>query len=107
MFDRILDQFGDNTTPLALQKASSRLASIRNSNTLNSCLFTFGSSLGAKGGKIPCQPSTVSRRSEGLSRGRGTVGKGRRPQGAPSLKPKRKRNLAENIRANQANAKSH
>ena len=105
--NHVLDQFGDSSTSLALQKASSRLRGIRNSNTLNSFLFTLGSSLGVKGGKIPCQPSSVSRRSDGLSRGRGTVGKGRRPKELPVQKAKRKRNLAENVRANQANAKSH
>ena len=103
----VFDQFGDNSTTQALLKATQRVKSIRNANTLNSFLFTFGSSLGVKGGKIPCQPSSVSRRSEGMSRGRGTVGKGRRPKGAPEQREKRKRNLAENIRANQAIAKSH
>ena len=95
----------------ALRKAISRMEKLRNANSVNTALHTFASECSMKRGrgtgKIPVQPSSRARRRAGLSRGAATVGKGRPSSSLPSKKPKRKRNLAQNISSNVANAKSH
>ena len=101
----------DSNTVQALKKAIIRLKSVKNSNTLNSSLFMFGSNVGVKrngGGMIPVQPSAIQRRQAGLSRGRRPLGKsGRKPNCLPEKKVKRPHDLGLNISKNRANAKSH
>ena len=106
-----VEYHADDNTVQALKKAVLRLKSVKNSNTLNSSLFMFGSSVGIKrsgGGMIPVQPSAIQRRQAGLSRGKRPLGKsGRKPNCLPEKKAKRPHNLALNIKENRANAKSH
>ena len=95
----------------ALRKAIARMDKLNNANSVNTALHTFASECvvkrGGGTGKIPVQPTSRARRRAGLPRGAATVGKGRPPSTLPPKKPKRKRNLAENVLLNVANAKSH
>ena len=104
-------RFGNSDTFAALTKACSRLSNINNPNTLNSFLHTMGSTVtprhGKSGSMIPCQPTSISRRGPGVSRGAASVHKGRRPDSLPVKKAKRARNLALAIATNHAKGKSH
>ena len=101
---------GDDNTVDAFKKAVSRIRSMKNSNTLNSSLSTFGSFMRVRkhgGGMIPVQPTAIQRRQIGVSRGKRPLGKGRRPSDLRAKRLKRPHNLALNIKENRANAKSH
>lgn len=103
-------RFEDQQTLEGMEKLLSRLNSVRTSNQLNSLLHCTGSVSmhGAGRGKIPCQPTSVARRSDGMPRGAAPIGKGRKRKGCHIDKAmKRERNLALNISLNQPNAKSH
>lgn len=83
--------------------------SVTSTNGFNSQLHSIGSAVrsgGAGRGKIPCQPTSISRRANGRPRGAAALCKGRRPAGAATASSKRTRNLAENVKKNLANAKS-
>ena len=95
--------WGDEATPAALDKLNHRLRSSLSSNHFNTILHTTNSSVksgGAGRGKIPCQPTSISRRSAGTPRGAAALCKGRRPT-------KRPHNLARSVLLNVANAKLH
>ena len=103
--------FGTSRSKEGMQKVMDRLCKIKTSNMFDSFLHSWGSGLGLTKGRksqIKVQPTSVSRRRPGLSRGASTVGKGRPALNASEKKGlKRKRNLALNIALNQPNAKSH
>lgn len=101
--------YGNSETRLSLQRFFQRIKSVKTSNQLNSLLNCAGSSVryGAGRGKIPCQPTSLARRSPGMPRGAAPIGKGRRPAAAQSSKPKRPRNLAHSVACNITNAKPH
>ena len=96
-------KFNTSEVDSAVQVFSSRSRNIKNAAQLESFLRTAGSSLFLRNGslrrKILCQPTAVSRRRSGQSRGRGRLLHG----GGI----KRRRNLATNIKKNQPNAKIH
>ena len=104
-----IHEHGNEETVEAVKKFLSRLKSIRNSNSLNSFLYSAGSTLGARRGhsrgKIPVQPTSTERRRAGMPRGASTVGRGRPPALAPTKKLKRKHNLALNINDNVPSAR--
>lgn len=104
-------KFGNEDSVAALKMFVQRLRSVKTSNQFNSFLHTVGVGVcvqrGAGRGKIPVQPTSITRRSEGMPRGATPLGKGRRPLHCNMPKAKRPRNLAENVRNNVANAKSH
>lgn len=104
-------KFGNEDSVSALKMFVQRLRSVKTSNQFNSFLHTVGVGVcvqkGAGRGKIPVQPTSITRRSEGMPRGATPLGKGRRPLHCNMPKAKRPRNLAENVRNNVANAKSH
>ena len=105
---------GDGLTEASAQKMIQRLKRTRTGAQLSTSLCTFGSDVVFAGGsrqKIRCQPTSVARRREGVSRGvsRGAapVATGRPPK-TPHIKArKRAHNLAANVAQNRANAKSH
>ena len=101
-------KYGDADTLLAIKKFKERLCSVKSTNQLNSFFYATGSSMkkGAGRGKIPCQPTSIARRSPGMPRGSATIGKGRRPSTLAS-RSKRLHNLAHNVKSNVANAKAH
>ena len=102
--------FATNRTKEGMQKVMDRLGKIKTPNMFDSFLHSFGSGLGLTKGRksmIKVQPTSVSRRRPGLSRGASTAGKGRPPSNAAEKRAKRKRDLALNISLNQPNAKSH
>lgn len=105
------EKFGNEDSVSALKMFVQRLRSVKTSNQFNSFLHTVGVGVcvqkGAGRGKIPVQPTSIARRSEGMPRGATPLGKGRRPLNCNMPKAKRPRNLAENVRNNVANAKSH
>lgn len=96
--------FGNKDSIPALDRFIQRTNSIQSTNQFTSCALRSG---GAGRGKIPCQPTSISRRSTGRPRGAAPLCKGRRPAGAAAPPSKRPRNLALNIQNNVANAKSH
>lgn len=102
-------KYGNADTLLGIKKFIGRLSFIKSANQLNSFLNITGSSVkkGAGRGKIPCQPTSIARRSPGMPRGAATIGKGRRPLTTLTSRPKRPHNLAHNVKSNVANAKSH
>lgn len=104
-------ELGDADTRMALQRYLQRVQSLKTTNQLNTFLNSAGSVSirhgGAGRGKIPCQPTSIARRSTGMPRGAAPIGKGRRPAAALSSKPKRPRSLSCNVERNVANAKSH
>ena len=103
-----LCEYGNESTVEAINKFVDRLKKVRNPSSLNSFLFSAGSSLGAKRlsrGKIPVQPTSTERRRAGMPRGASTVGRGRPPALAPTKKLKRKHNIALNIAENVPGAK--
>ncbi|KAK4316160.1 hypothetical protein Pmani_012669 [Petrolisthes manimaculis] len=103
-------QFGNEDSLEPLNKIIQSMNSVHSTNQFNSRLHCIGSAVrtgGAGRGKIPCQPTSISRRSNGRPRGTAPLCKGRRPAGATTAAAKRPRNLAQNIKNNLANAKSH
>ena len=98
-------------TEAALKRVLQLVNSLTTPNALNSFLSVLGSSArsgGAGRGKIPCQPTSVARRSAGTPRGAASLCKGRRPTAIASLsQSKRPHNLSLNVRNIQANGKSH
>lgn len=102
-------RYGNSDTLMGIQKFLGRLKFIKTTNQLNSFLNVTGSTMrkGAGRGKIPCQPTSIARRTPGMPRGAATLGKGRRPSTTQASRPKRPHNLAYNVKSNVANAKSH
>ena len=103
--------FATSWSKEGMQKVMDRLCKIKTSIMFDSFLHSWGSGLGLTKGRksqIKVQPTSISRRRPGLSRGASTVGKGRPALNASEKKGlKRKRNLALNVALNQPNAKSH
>lgn len=102
----------DDDVLAGLHKFIRKLKTVKTSNQLTSVFCNAASSgvgrIGAGRGKIPCQPTSVARRSIGMPRGAAPMGKGRKRKGNVIDKAaKRQRNLSLNVSQNQANAKSH
>ena len=108
-FVTVSTKYGNADTLPSLKKFIGRIRSIKSTNQLNSFLNSMGSYVkkGAGRGKIPCQPTSIARRSPGMPRGAATIGKGRRPSKTLTSRSKRPHNLAHNVKSNVANAKSH
>ena len=104
----VVQQYGNEDTAVAMEKLQKALGAVKTSNQLNNLLHTLASTTkrGAGRGKIPCHPTTIARRKPDRPRGAAPLSKGRRPNGV-TAKAKRPRNLAANVSANVANAKSH
>lgn len=102
-------KYGNADTLIGIKKFKDRLRLIKSTNQLNSFLNIMGSSMkkGAGRGKIPCQPTSIARRPPGMPRGAATIGKGRRPSASSTPRSKRPHKLAQNVKSNVANAKSH
>lgn len=79
-------KFRDGNTLGAINAFRKRLANNRTSSQLNCFLYSAGSSSvavpGTGRGKIPCQPTSVSRRRIGMLRGAAPTGKGRKRTGS-------------------------
>lgn len=111
LFSDTLHRLGDNTSRTSIEAFMKKVKVLKSTNHLNSFLHSCGSLFklsGAGRGKIPCQPTSVSRRSIGMPRGAAPLGKGRKRKADLLVKAaKRRRNLALNVLQNQPNAKSH
>jgi len=91
-----------------LQKAVCRLKSISSASSFASFLHNPGFARRYRSGAaIRVQPTALSRRRPGVTRGSKRSASGRPPSGTGGARPKRRRCLALNIRANVPNAKSH
>lgn len=91
------------------QKVIKRLKSIKTKTSWESFLNTAGSSISLRHRTnltIKVQPTSISRRKVGTTRGCKRLTIGRPPKEEPKPR-KRKRNLAANVAKNQTNAKSH
>ena len=98
------------TAVTALQCFKSRLILCKSEEQLLSALNNFGSHSWRKnaGRKIQCQPSTVSQQRIGVPRCAAPLSRGRpSKQLGATIRTKRRRKLAENIKYNKSNAKSH
>ena len=94
----------------ALIKFKDKLTHCRTNEQFLSAVQKFGPEIRHRnsGKKIMCQPTAISRRPAGVSKGAAPLSRGKRPNGTNSNKrKKRARNLAASIKINVANAKSH
>ncbi|XP_064109014.1 uncharacterized protein LOC135217211 [Macrobrachium nipponense] len=69
---RVSARYRNSSTDLELKKFLRRLDSVKTANRMNSLLHCTGSAIrngGAGRGKIPCQPTSITRRSTGRPRG--------------------------------------
>ncbi|KAK4316189.1 hypothetical protein Pmani_012697 [Petrolisthes manimaculis] len=90
-------QFGNEDSLEPLNKIIQSMNSVHSTNQFNSRLHCIGSAVRTGG----------AGRGNGRPRGTAPLCKGRRPAGATTAAAKRPRNLAQNIKNNLANAKSH
>jgi len=98
----------DKTCQMALRKAVVRLKSISTASAFASFLHGGGFRRYRAGATIHVQPTAVSRRRPGVTRGSKRLACGRPPLGSSHQKAKRRRHcLVENIAASVPNAKSH
>ncbi|XP_066958989.1 uncharacterized protein [Macrobrachium rosenbergii] len=101
--------YGDELTVGDIEKLTNRFRNVRTSDQLHSLFQCTGAALPCVGrGKIPCQPTSIARRQQGMPRGAAPITKGRKRKGNLIHKTlKRQRNLSLNISQNVMNAKSH
>jgi len=99
------------TLPLPiLKKIGNRLKHIKNTSqfaNLMCLLSTASSSINKRKGQIKVQPTSISRRKTGVTRGSRKINAGRRPISQGKTIKKRPHNLSYNIGQNQLNAKCH
>lgn len=98
-------------SPMHIRLFMQRLQRVQTTGQLASFLCTQGSSIPlhhSRRARIRVQPTSVSRRADGVTRGAKRLPVGRPPNtDAGCCRPKRPRNLAYNISKCQPNAKSH
>jgi len=103
------DQFGSSTS--GWSRVLRRLGNVHTATQWESLLHTFGSAVPLRRhprAAIRVQPTAISRRIPGVSRGSKRRACGRPASAdAPRHKAKRPRNLGYNVLQNQPNAKSH
>ncbi|GBN19422.1 hypothetical protein AVEN_270188-1 [Araneus ventricosus] len=112
--EKLLRLIGDgfekfHSSEQALEKAVTRLEKITSEGQWETMLATLGSNVPLRrkaGVAIRVQPTSIARRSIGVTRGSKRVASGR-PSNGSQVSKKRKHNLSENVRLNQPNAKKH
>lgn len=97
--------------PLILKKIGNILSHVKNTSqfaNLMCSLSSASSNINRRKGQIKLQPTSISRRKTGVTRGSRKINSGRRPssQGKNIIK-KRPHNLKYNVAQNQMNAKNH
>ena len=97
------------TSDGALDKYIRRMQMVQTQSQWETFLHTGGHAVPLQRhcGQIKVQPTSISRRSAGVSRGCKRLPSGRPPQGWKKQRPKRPHNLALSIKCNRPNAKSH
>lgn len=103
-------KYNRETSSAVLQKCIDRLKKVKSSRTWESFLSTAGNNISLRHrtrATIRVQPTTISRRKPGITRGSKRLPVGRPLKSDKQNKFKRKRNLGENVRLNVPNAKSH
>lgn len=103
-------KYNRETSSAVLQKCIDRLKKVKSSRTWESFLSTAGNNISLRHrtrATIRVQPTTISRRKPGITRGSKRLPVGRPLNSDKQKKFKRKRNLGENVRLNVPNAKSH
>jgi hypothetical protein len=96
-----------------IAKLTKAMAKIKTESNLIDAIVKFTAAVSSsqrRGGKIKVQPTSVSRRREGVSRGSRRIAAGRPPSHAATAAAriaKRSHKLSRNITANVAHAKSH
>lgn len=94
-----------------LEKLCTRLKNIQNSQQFVGFIHSVNktaASLNRRRGKIGVQPTSISRRKQGVTRGSKRVPSGRRPKEYVTKgKPKRLNNLGKNLSNNVMNSKRH
>lgn len=98
--------YGSSST--GITKLELRLKKIKSKGQWENCLHAAGNCVPLRnrdGATIKVQPTTIARRSAGVTKGSKRLLAGRPPLGGNTKK--RKRNLNQNINCNQPNAKSH
>lgn len=102
------DKFG--STNESLKIFLKKLGNVKTKNSWETFLSTCGKQISlrhADKAKIRVQPTWISRRRPGVTRGSSRLVVGRPANNENIKKIKRKRNLQQNINKNQPNAKSH
>ena len=99
--------FGSSTA--GLTKLLQRLQNVATGSQWDTLLHTVGGGVPVRRrrGAIHVQPTAVSRRLPGVSRGSKRRASGRPAKSDPQRRLKRRRRLAVNVAQNQCNAKSH
>jgi hypothetical protein len=94
-----------------LEQLCTRLKNIQNSQQFVGFIHSVNktaASLNRRKGKIGVQPTSISRRKQGVTRGSKRVPSGRRPKEyVTKRKPKRPNNLGKNLSNNVMNSKRH
>lgn len=93
---------------IILKKLTKRLKNIKSNQQFASLIHSVSTGSINRRGKISVQPTSISRRKDGVTRGSKRIPAGRKPNNI-DVKRKRKRlnNLEQNISKNVLNAKSH
>jgi hypothetical protein len=103
-------KYNRTTSISVLTKCINRLLKVKSNRTWESFLSTAGSNISLRhrtNATIRVQPTTISRRKPGITRGTKRLPVGRPLNSDKPKKLKRKRNLGENVKHNLPNAKSH
>jgi len=97
--------------PSILKKIGNRLSHVKTSSqfaNLMCSLSRASSNINRRKGQIKVQPTSISRRKTGVTRGSRKINAGRRPSSqGKNIIQKRPHNLRYNVALNQMNAKSH
>jgi len=109
-WSRLQDMIPTLPEPI-LNKLGYRLKKITNSSQFASFMYSLSiksSNINKRRGQIKVQPTSISRRKEGITRGSRRINSGKRPNNQSlNTNQKRPHKLSYNIAKNQLNAKSH
>lgn len=93
-----------------LKKLKNRLKHVQNGSQFASLICSISNTacnINRRRGQIKVQPTSISRRKKGITRGSKRLSAGRKPNGHSTNIKKRPHNLTFNVANNQMNAKSH
>jgi len=93
-----------------LKKLKNRLKHVQNGSQLASLMCSVSNiacNVNRRRGQIKVQPTSISRRKTGVTKGSKRISAGRKPNGHSTNIKKRPHNLSFNVANNQMNAKSH
>ncbi|KAL5237136.1 hypothetical protein ACI65C_004546 [Semiaphis heraclei] len=105
-----IENIESNSDILNIEKLKSRLKHVQNGSQFASLICSISNTacnINRRRGQIKVQPTSISRRKKGITRGSKRLSAGRKPNGHSTNIKKRPHNLTFNVANNQMNAKSH